>query len=192
MARRVSACFACFLVFSLLAILSGPVPADATTYLFTATWNPGSEGTNSWSSFSFQYNDNNPVDGKVSLTEINMSTFTGVTKKDSSGTVLFYSDTIYGVPVPPALQPDNVFPKDPVILADQITVGSGTGSGGEMIPPQLCYAWNFAPGTHGSDIGMAGVLYFTESQVVVPIPPTALLLGSGLLGLVGWRRFRKS
>ncbi len=26
----------------------------------------------------------------------------------------------------------------------------------------------------------------------VPIPPTALLLGSGLLGLMGWRRFRKS
>jgi hypothetical protein len=27
---------------------------------------------------------------------------------------------------------------------------------------------------------------------VVPLPPTVLLLGSGLLGLVGWRRFKKS
>jgi hypothetical protein len=25
----------------------------------------------------------------------------------------------------------------------------------------------------------------------VPLPPTVLLLGSGLLGLAGWRRFRK-
>jgi hypothetical protein len=29
-------------------------------------------------------------------------------------------------------------------------------------------------------------------DVTVPAPPTVLLLGSGLLGLVGWRRFRKS
>jgi hypothetical protein len=29
------------------------------------------------------------------------------------------------------------------------------------------------------------------SAVAVPLPPSALLLGSDLLGLVGWRRFRK-
>jgi hypothetical protein len=33
---------------------------------------------------------------------------------------------------------------------------------------------------------------YTGVENLVPIPPTALLLGSGLLGLVGWRRFRKS
>jgi hypothetical protein len=26
----------------------------------------------------------------------------------------------------------------------------------------------------------------------IPVPPSALLLGSGLLGLAGWRMFRKS
>ena len=30
------------------------------------------------------------------------------------------------------------------------------------------------------------------TSAVVPLPPTVWLLGSGLLGLVGWRRFRKS
>jgi hypothetical protein len=33
-----------------------------------------------------------------------------------------------------------------------------------------------------------GLTYYTA----VPLPPTVLLLGSGLLGLAGWRRFRKS
>ena len=36
------------------------------------------------------------------------------------------------------------------------------------------------------------VFFDNFSYNVVPLPPTALLLGSGLLGLVGWRRFRKS
>ena len=33
---------------------------------------------------------------------------------------------------------------------------------------------------------------FYVGLAAVPVPPTVLLLGSGLLGLVGWRRFRKS
>jgi len=40
-----------------------------------------------------------------------------------------------------------------------------------------------------------GVVYFDQFSVnanPVPIPGSVLLMGSGLLGLVGWRRFRKS
>jgi len=33
---------------------------------------------------------------------------------------------------------------------------------------------------------------FSANVRPVPLPPTALLLGTGLLGLAGWRRFRKS
>jgi hypothetical protein len=38
-----------------------------------------------------------------------------------------------------------------------------------------------------SNPGFEGV----ASPNSVPLPPTVLLLGSGLLGLAGWRRFRK-
>ena len=42
--------------------------------------------------------------------------------------------------------------------------------------------------------GRAAIPTFTESNfeiTTVPLPPTVWLLGSGLLGLAGWRRFRK-
>lgn len=45
-------------------------------------------------------------------------------------------------------------------------------------------------------LGCSGVSIQVASDVdtvfpPLPLPPSALLLGSGLLGLVGWRRFRK-
>jgi hypothetical protein len=36
-----------------------------------------------------------------------------------------------------------------------------------------------------------GYLFLTGALTSVPLPPSMLLLGSGLLGLAGWRRFRK-
>jgi hypothetical protein len=39
---------------------------------------------------------------------------------------------------------------------------------------------------------ITSIQYFGFFLEPVPIPPTVLLLGSGLLGLAGWRRFRKS
>ena len=40
--------------------------------------------------------------------------------------------------------------------------------------------------------GVIGSEAFTVYGSKVPVPPSALLLGSGLLGLGGWRRLRKS
>jgi hypothetical protein len=44
-------------------------------------------------------------------------------------------------------------------------------------------------GATGPDVGVA---FFRVDAAPVPLPPSAWLLGSSLLGLVGWRRFRKS
>jgi hypothetical protein len=48
--------------------------------------------------------------------------------------------------------------------------------------------WNHAPWVT-IDPAYRGIIEITTNPV--PLPPTALLLGSGLLGIVGWRRFRK-
>jgi hypothetical protein len=42
------------------------------------------------------------------------------------------------------------------------------------------------------DDGRAAIPTFTASNFQIPLPPTMLLLGSGLLGLAGWRRFKKN
>jgi probable HAF family extracellular repeat protein len=43
----------------------------------------------------------------------------------------------------------------------------------------------------GQIVGISDANAFPLPPGPVPLPPTVLLLGSGLLGLVGWRRFRK-
>lgn len=56
-------------------------------------------------------------------------------------------------------------------------------------------AWTSNPyfGYHNAAIAWDNFqVQYTGVENLVPIPPTALLLGSGLLGLAGWRRFRKS
>jgi uncharacterized protein (TIGR03118 family) len=57
--------------------------------------------------------------------------------------------------------------------------GNG-GSGGDL---DTLY---FTAGLDGGQHGLFG------SLAPVPLPPSVLLLGSGLLGLVGWRRFKKN
>jgi hypothetical protein len=68
--------------------------------------------------------------------------------------------------------------------------GSPPGNkGNSFINASAPYNYNFTPASDyiynpvDFSMGVAGN--------AVPLPPTVLLLGSGLLGLVGWRRFRK-
>jgi hypothetical protein len=47
------------------------------------------------------------------------------------------------------------------------------------------------PNSHGSLDGSFDNLYVRADGIVVPLPSTLLLLAPGLLGLMGWRKFRK-
>jgi hypothetical protein len=80
----------------------------------------------------------------------------------------------------------------------------GTDYGGlspdqALLVPDLSHGFfNLAGGAHSLTIEIiqtapgntSGVAFFRVDPV--PVPPSAWLLGSGLLGLVGWRRFRKA
>ena len=51
---------------------------------------------------------------------------------------------------------------------------------------------SYPPSSSFLPYGLEGDHFFyTVEGTVVPVPPTVWLLGSGLLGLAGWRRFRK-
>jgi hypothetical protein len=74
-------------------------------------------------------------------------------------------------------------------------IASGTGvsadiTGNPLINNSVTFTFTGAPDTF--DIDSVQFYYGTSNVPQVPIPPTALLLGSGLLGIVGlgWRRRR--
>jgi hypothetical protein len=75
------------------------------------------------------------------------------------------------------------------------------GPDAALTHPELSYGLFTLPGgghsltiqtfqnTYGNTSGIA---FFRVDANPVPLPPSAWLLGSSLLGLVGWRRFRKA
>jgi hypothetical protein len=50
--------------------------------------------------------------------------------------------------------------------------------------------WGYIGGGNPDSIGIDNITFFRPTTV--PLPPSVFLLGSGLLGLLGWRRFRKN
>ncbi|MFA5183660.1 MAG: hypothetical protein WC405_20315 [Syntrophales bacterium] len=94
--------------------------------------------------------------------------YADITKATGNHVQLFSDDPFRPFPDPLAgLPAGEVFEGDFSILPILFFAG-----------PNTYHIWtDLLPGTFGN---------------AVPLPPGALLLGSGLLGLVGWRRFRKN
>ncbi|MGD0828621.1 MAG: hypothetical protein ABSA09_11125 [Desulfobaccales bacterium] len=81
-----------------------------------------------------------------------------------------------------------------------VAIGAGTywlelSKGSSVEEKNVSWDENDGPSTAYQYTGTStqiGSEAFTVYGTPVPVPPSALLLGSGLLGLAGWRRLRKS
>jgi hypothetical protein len=155
------------LLCSVLAIGIVAAPAKATIYDFTATAVP--EFSPQTSGFTLQYNDTDN-DGLFDLGEL--ISFSGITftiGTYTNITAIPYHENVYG----------------------PLTDGAATANhqwGADRY-------WYFEiPTLSTISLLGSGLTYKQDEQQAstVPLPPTAILLGSGLVGLAGWRRFGKS
>lgn len=167
MARRFTVPLFFVLLFSFLAIVTVAAPARAfTTYDFIAHGVVGS-GLGGVG-FSLKYIDQDG-DGLFSLDELVAGSFSGFT--------------------PPGL------PHYVTILAVPVTSDVSPLTDGGALPPRTAgYGWDFfieAPSLEpGSHEDWPPPTYWTYTESAVPIPPSALLLGAGLIPLA-WARRRK-
>jgi hypothetical protein len=174
MARSLKAILACVFLVSFLSLGSGagPVQAGTTTYMFYAEnhqppWIVGD--------FSLLYVDYDG-DGKLSTEE--------VVPGSLSRTLYYHS----------------IFGEGDWLIVDLYRVpGENAGpltDTSQVIPGANSMKWWGFYTDHPLPWG--GLQYepdgsgFSYSQTeVVPLPPSVFLLGAGLIGLAGWRRFRK-
>jgi hypothetical protein len=76
---------------------------------------------------------------------------------------------------------------------DQTVSFSWSGRQNAFISQQPSAGNNYTLIVDFDDNAPGGAFWYTATlgYTPVPLPPSALLLGSGLLGLAGWRKFRK-
>ena len=156
------------MILSFLAVFALAVPVQATTIynFYASSLTPGQTSTIEphWDSFHLQYQDLDG-DNHMSFNEIVPGSFSGVWYYNIREFDFFYGK-ILSVPT----HDDQLSP---------LTDGAGN-------------SWSFAATWWTNDWDNAPASAFTYSQEqVVPIPSTVWLLGSGLLGLAGWRKLRK-
>jgi hypothetical protein len=164
-------CFAALVtilsILSVLAILTVPSAAQAyTIYDFSAT--PTKQtGPHVVFEFTLQYEDMNK-DGRFSLSELIPGSFSGFTYVYVYDPVPWEIDRIYQVP------------------KYQATVSPLT-DGWPSYPPDWMFVRTFDNSLKFFRLPPA---LWTYSQAAVPIPPTAVMLGTGLIWLV-WTRRKK-
>ena len=165
MSRAANSPFSCLLLGCFLVILTiaAPAQADYVTYRIDATPTIIGQG-GGWGGFSLAYIDQDD-DGRFSVKDDQLLSFSGVSL---TGYPLFsvltgaagYNDTLY---------------------TDEIGTGSNPGY----------RSWTFE-NSDGSASGAAFCWDYQQSTVqsAVPLPPTAFLLGAGLMSLFWARRKR--
>ncbi|MGO8761216.1 MAG: PEP-CTERM sorting domain-containing protein [Desulfobaccales bacterium] len=72
-----------------------------------------------------------------------------------------------------------------------IDVGNNTTCTLNGLPPALIYGAVTAYDVSGSESLFSNEVVFNNVPPPVPLPSSLVLIGFGLLGLAGWRRFRK-
>jgi hypothetical protein len=178
MTNKFSVSLACILCFAWLVTLSSPAPGRAdTTYLFTASPTPAASAAGI-PGFTLTYLDTDG-DSLFSLDElISFSGFYTYSQDFNGNSHTWHWTTITGVP------PQETNPSSPwySLFTDGINNPYGWYMSGlhwsTYFPnPTAAYA------QYQQDT-------WVETQVPVPIPPTALLLGAGLIPLA-WARRKK-
>ena len=86
----------------------------------------------------------------------------------------------------------NINPWPSLHPGDHATISNGRLAGLEGIYWSST-EFTFDPDSENGFVGtpFTGEAYLQNFHDNIPLPPTVLLFGSGLLGLAGWRRFRK-
>ena len=126
-----------------------------------------------------------PVSTPVGVVNLSDYVIATVTPDGKSLTLLFESngsaDFFAHIAEIPANNSSTIAANHTSIIAE---TGALQGIGGDLIDGTLI------PGLNVDEL----TTVFMRSDLdvaVVPLPPSLLFMGSGLLGLVGWRRFRK-